>query len=284
MKLVSICLHTVFLIISIPVNAQKNINLTSPDGNISFSFKLVNKAMNYSVAFKQKKLIDNSSLGLQFENDNFGNNLKMSKPTYRDTLEDYDLVVGKTSHVHTHYKEVMIPLEEAVSPFRKINFIVRIFNDGLAFRYQIPEQRNFLSFTLLDENTTFNLTGNPEVHTLFLPNYTSSHEGDYSDLRLSEMIPDTLMDMPALFEFPEKIYMAITEAELVDYAGMYLSKHNNVLVSKLSPLPNQTAIKVKAKLPHNSPWRVMLISDRIGSLIESNIITSLNEPCKLMLC
>jgi len=275
------CLYALFLMIYIPVSAQKKISLTSPDGSISFSFKLVKNSMNYSVAFKQKILIDNSSLGLQFDSDNFANNIKMNKPLYRDTTENYDLVVGKTSHVHTHYKEVMIPLQEYLSPFRKINFIVRIFNDGLAFRYQIPEQKNFSSFILLDENTTFNLTGNPEVHTLFLPNYTSSHEGVYSDIKLNEMQQDTLMDMPALFEFPGKIYMAITEAELVDYAGMYLSKHNNVLISKLSPLPHQTAIKVKAALPHNSPWRVMLISDRIGSLIESNIITSLNEPCKI---
>ena len=275
------CLYALLLVIYFPANAQKNIRLSSPDGNISFSFKLVNKTMNYSVAFKQKKLIDNSFLGLQFDSDNFANNIKIGKPLYRDTTEDYNLVVGKTSHVHTRYKEVTIPLQEYLSPFRKINFIVRIFNDGLAFRYQIPEQKNFSSFVLLDENTTFNLTGNPLVHTLFLPNYTSSHEGDYSNLPLNEINPDTLMDMPTLFEFPGKIFMAITEAELVDYAGMYLSKQNNVLVSKLSPLPHQTAIKVKAALPHNSPWRVMLISDRIGSLIESNIITSLNEPCKI---
>jgi alpha-glucosidase len=75
--------------------------------------------------------------------------------------------------------------------------------------------------------------------------------------------------------------MAITEAELLDYAGMYLSKHSNVLVSKLSPLPHQSSIKVNALLPHFSPWRVMLISDRIGDLVESNIITTLNEPCKI---
>jgi len=59
---------------------------------------------------------------------------------------------------------------------------------------------------------------------------------------------------------------------------MYLIKHNGVLISKLSPLPNQQRIKVKAALPHKSPWRVLLISDRVGALIESNIITSLNEP------
>jgi alpha-glucosidase len=75
--------------------------------------------------------------------------------------------------------------------------------------------------------------------------------------------------------------MAITEAALLDYAGMYLVKHNNRLQSALSPLPGQTNIKVKASLPHNSPWRVLLISDKIGTLIESNILTSLNESCKI---
>src|SRR5439155_20873760 len=113
-----------------------------------------------------------------------------------------------------------------------------------------------------------------------LPNYTSSHEGFYTRLPLNEIKADTLMDMPALFEFPNNIFRAITEAELVDYAGMYLSKHNGVLISKLSPLPNQTAINVNSTLPHNSPWRVLIISNRIGALIESNIITALNEPCQ----
>lgn len=281
MKRLLKCSCIIYLIIALPVIAQKKINLTSPDGHLRFSFKLVNKTMQYSVAFKGKTIIYYSSLGLQFENDNFDNNLRMNKPVYRDTSEDYELMVGKTKQVHTHYKEVKIPLEETVTPYKKINLLVRIFNDGLAFRYEFPEQKNFISFTLLNENTTFKLTGNPKVHTLFLPNYTSSHEGTYSSLPFSEVRPDTLMDMPTLFEFPGNVFMAITEAALLDYAGMYLSKHDNVLLSKLSPLPNQTAIKVKASLPHKSPWRVLLISDRIGALIESNIITSLNEPCKI---
>jgi alpha-glucosidase len=62
---------------------------------------------------------------------------------------------------------------------------------------------------------------------------------------------------------------------------MYLTKKDGILMSKLSPLPDQDEIRVKADLPHKSPWRVMLISDRIGDLFESNIITSLNEPCKI---
>jgi alpha-glucosidase len=235
----------------------------------------------YSVAFKGKNIVDYSSLSLQFDNGNFKNNLKFNKPVFRDTIEKYELVVGKTKHVQAHYKEVVIPLEETISPFKKINIVVRAFDDGLAFRYEFPLQQNRSTYTLLEENTTFKLSGNPTVHALFLPNYTTSFEGLYSTLLLSKVIEDTLMTMPTLFEFPGNTYLAITEAALLDYAGMYLSKHNGVLTSKLSPLPNQTAIKVKATLPHKSPWRVLMISDRVGALIESNIITSLNEPNKI---
>ena len=125
------------------------------------------------------------------------------------------------------------------------------------------------------------VNGDPVAKALILPNYTSSHEGFYTTTPLSKIPADTLMDMPALFEFPGKIYMAITEAALLDYAGMYLSKQDGILTSKLSPLPKQPGVKVKATLPHESPWRVMLISNRIGALQESNILTTLNAPNKI---
>jgi len=89
------------------------------------------------------------------------------------------------------------------------------------------------------------------------------------------------MDLPALFEYPKGVYMAITEANLLDYAGMYLIKHNGILQTSLSPLPHQKEIKAIISLPHNSPWRVMEISDRAGAFIESNILTNLAEPCRI---
>ena len=125
------------------------------------------------------------------------------------------------------------------------------------------------------------LIGNPTARVAFLENFTTSHEHLYSVMPLKDIKNDTLMDMPTLFEFPGKIYMGITEANLVDYAGMSLIKRNGLLSSQLSPLPGQKAIKVKAIIPHHSPWRVMMISDRIGALIESNILTDLSEPCKI---
>ena len=265
-----------FLFLVIKATAQKTITVTSPDKNLVFTFVFAGSKPAYSVAYKKQTLIKNSSLSLQFADSSFTKNSQAGKPIYKDTAEEYDLITGKASHVKASYHEVLIPLQDASK--KKMNIRVKVFDDGVAFRYEFPQQNGWQSYTLLDENTTFNMIGDPVVHSLLFDNYTSSHEGVYQTLPLSKLSADTLLDMPALFQFPNGINMAITEAALVDYAGMYLSKHDGVLMSKLSPLPNQTAIKVKAILPHQTPWRVMLISDRVGALIESNIITTLNEP------
>ena len=257
--------------------------MASPNGRIVFSFTLTKAAPTYRVTFDKAVLIEESSLSLAFESGGvFGPNLDQQKPVTRIIDETYDLVVGKVKTARNHCWEAIIPLAERTGLKRQVNVVVRVFDDGVAFRYEFPTQPNWISYVLTDENTTFRLDQNPTVRALFLPNFTTSHEGVYTTVPLDSIRTDTLMDMPALFEFPNKTYLAITEAALVDYAGMYLTKKSSpagpVLTSHLSPLPGQTVVKVKATLPHQTPWRVLLIGDRAGILIESNIITSLNEP------
>jgi len=211
--------------ISLPVMAQKQVTLKSPDGNILFSLSLTKQKPVYQVSYKGKQLIQNSGLGLAFKDSgNFAAGLKMLKPIYKTGNEQYDLVVGKTKHVNSNYQEVTIPLVESASAKRTINIVVRAFSDGLAFRYEFPQQRNWTAYTLTDENTEFNITGNPQLRILQFDNYTSAHEGLYDKLPFSELKENKLVDLPALFEFPGKVYMAITEANLRDYSGMYLAK------------------------------------------------------------
>ena len=255
--------------------------MSSPYGKIKFSFVLDKNSPVYSVAFNKQTLIQDSPLTLTFDNGAFGENVKINKPVFSTKEETYELIVGKAKHIHSLSKEVIIPLEETVQPFRKINLVVRAFDDGIAFRYEFPKQKGWDSYIMYDEGTTFNLQSNPNVTTLFLPNYQSSHEGKYTVTDYTDMDNKRLMDMPALFSFPNHVYMAITEAAVRDYAGMYLWKENGALLGKLSPKLGQERIKVEASLPHQSPWRVLMISDQIGSLIASNILTNLNEPCKI---
>jgi alpha-glucosidase len=260
--------------------AQKQIKLSSPDGKVSFEYHAGETCCVYDVSYEGKKLIANSGILLTFK-DGPLKNAKTLKPVFRDGVEEYSLIVGKTSRVREEFREVTIPIKEGEAPHRLINIIVRAFDDAIAFRYEFPKQKGWTSLELADEHTSFRMTGNPEVLTLFLPNFTSSHEGLYTRIPLTDIEDDTLMDLPALFMFPENIYLAITEAALVDYAGMYLVKKDGVLQSDFATLPGNRNLIAEAALPHKSPWRVIMIGNRAGDLIESNILTNLNDPLKL---
>ena len=282
MQIKNVCVAFVFLLFPAILSAQKKIILLSPRKEIRFTFNTEHGHPAYSVSYKGKELIAHSVLGLTFAgNDIFGNDIKSGPVKLSNGIDDYALPEGKTSKVYDTYNEAYIPMQEREGKKLLIGLRVRVFNDGIAFRYELPEQNYLHDYVLTDENSTFNITGNPTARVAFLENFTTSHEHRYNLLPLQKIANDTLMDMPALFEFPGKIYMAITEANLLDYAGMSLVKHNGILTSQLTPLPGQSMIKVKATLPHNMPWRVMMISDRIGALIESNILTDLAEPCRI---
>ena len=255
--------------------------LISPNGQITFSIVRDSLSLSYSVSYKSRDLISKSRLMLDFQDNGlFGKDIDVAKPVFRKVDESYNLIVGKNKKIRNQYTEMTVQMAEQMAPYRHINLVVRAFNDGIAFSYDFPKQQNWKSFSLKEENSSFNLTGNPEVLTLFRAGFTTSHEGLYTSLPYDAIHPDTLMDLPALFDF-KGTYMAITEAALSDFAGMYLIKHNGVLCSKLSPLPGGNGVRVTGDLPHKSPWRVMLISDRLGDLFESNILTNLNEPCKI---
>lgn len=262
--------------------SAKQITISSPDKQIKFSIGTDASGLFYSVNYRGEQIVAKSPLKISFvQGGAFGAGLKTGAVKTDHLQEDYQLIIGKASKIHSDCNRLLLPVQETGGLHRKLTIEVRIFNDGAAFRYVIPEWEGNKQVQITDETDAFNLTNNPRELVLFRQNYTTSHEGIYDRLPLQNIKPDTLMDMPALFEYPNGTYVAITEAALRDYAGMYLIKHNGVLQSALSPLPHQTALKVKATLPHNSPWRVMMISNRVGALIESNILTNLNEPCAI---
>ncbi len=295
--------------------------LHSPDGRIRFLFGLTDSCPVYSVWYANAPLIVASPLTLVFRESVFGPNLKLHPPIHRAGLDEYTLSIGKNSSVHDRFNESTIPLQERRGRHRRLTLVVRLYNDGLAFHWLFPRQAQWTSYELLAENTGFRVAGDPLVQASFLPNYTTSHEGRYTRLPFSAIKSDSLMDAPVFLEYREGIYMAITEARLVDYAGMYLMKDKGLLRSELSPLPAtagppaatgspagiaaitnpgpaaidadksipvsvQTAaaskaVRVKAILPHRTPWRVLFIGPRPGAFLESNLLTDLNDPCAI---
>jgi alpha-glucosidase len=311
----------------VSVCSGKDLDVYSPDGKIRFAFQLTASGPTYSVWYANTPLIVASPLTLVFRgsaNDSrgsanasgrseksvnasrqwvFGPGVHMLDPVYREGQDEYTLPIGKNSSVHDRFNESIIPLEEPQGRRRKLVLVVRLYDDGVAFHWVFPRQLHWISYELLAENTGFRLAGDPLVQASFLPNYTSSHEGRYTRLPFSAIKSDSLMDAPVFLEFPGGLYMAITEARLVDYAGMYLMKDKGLLRSELSPLPTNPgpaaidadknipvsvgaaavsgAIRVKAVLPHRTPWRVLFIGPRPGAFLESNLLTDLNDPCAI---
>ena len=261
--------------------AQRNVVLNSPDKKIACTINAGKNGVRYKVAFNKKVVIDFSSLSLEFKDGFTLNNTNALRPLFKDSLEIYNLITGRSAHVESHYREVIIPLQDKNNKFRIVNIIFRAFNDGIAFRYQITSRDTSGSFVISNETNEFRLTDNPKTKALLLPGFTSSHEGFYTTALLNDIPSDTLIDMPALFGFPSGSYIAITEAALLDYAGTYLTKKNSILQSVLSPLPSDRTIKVKAKYPHVSPWRVIMVSANVGDFLETNILTTLSPPQRL---
>src|SRR5665811_161805 len=157
MKKIQIYIFSFLSILSSVCFAQKQVKLKSPDGNIVFSFKLTDKSPLYRVYFNGKILVDDSELSLSFEDTgNFGEGLTMQKPSFRKVDENYELIIGKSSKIRNHYNEMTVPLVEPNGTKRKINVTVRVFDDGIGFRYEFPKQKQWQSYVMTNENSSFN--------------------------------------------------------------------------------------------------------------------------------
>lgn len=271
----------VFFFCSVFVSAQQKVTVSSPDGKLKFSMEVSPDAFSYKVDYKKQPLVTKSLLGFDLDSGEFSSGLQVGKVHRKSIDENYTLLIGKVSTARNHCNEVTVPLQEPASK-RKVNLIVRAFNDGIAFRYEFPKQEGWNAYVMYDEKTQFNLTGNPKALLMYLPGYANTHENVYEHVTYDKIASQRLIEMPVTFEFGNKTFASITEAAVRDYAGMYLVKEENKLVGKLSPCLGQEKIKVEiTSFPHCTPWRVISVADRIGALLETTILTSLNEPCKL---
>src|SRR6266511_4065477 len=174
--------------------AQKEVLLISPNGNIVFTLKTNEDVPVYSVSFKKNILIGTSVLNLDIEGMGMLQKAFVSKPpVFNEVNEIYKLIVGKASTVNNHYKQAIISIKDKANENYQFDLEVRVFNDGVAFRYSWPKQKEHSSFTLLEEQTQFRFTADPIVKALLLPNFTTSHEGLYTTTLLSKIKEDTLM-------------------------------------------------------------------------------------------
>jgi alpha-glucosidase len=255
--------------------------IRSPDGRneIQFHVSSAEPSVQYLVQRNGKLLVEPSALDLRLAKlGALANGSAIESVAERSIDELSTVPWGKASQIHDHCNVVTVKLKSGSGIEWHVE--LRAFNDGVALRYGLPQQEKLSEFTIEGEFTEFRLAKNSQLLFLPLPSFTSSHEGLYQRSALSELPRNQLCGVPLLAVWPDGTAAAITEARLRDYAGMYLERDDEkdaCLWSRLSPLPGQTAC-VTADTPHWSPWRVLLLGDHAGKLIESTLLECLNEP------
>jgi alpha-glucosidase len=258
--------------------------LHSPDGRLSVQIQMPPSASSEtprcSATFRGKTILHDCRLSLEVAN---GGDLLAGVRVLNESSRSADdrvrVLFGKVDYARDRYRETRFSLENP--QHWHVEVVFRCYNDALAFRYEVPKQSGKERLTVTEEGTSFVLSGNPSAYVQYLENYRTSHEHNVTSTFLRDVKPDTLLDLPVTFAWEDGTNVAITEGALRRYAGMSLMRPANAagktdLVCRLTPRSDGT--KVVRGLPMETPWRVVMVGDRAGALLESNVLYCLNAP------
>jgi alpha-glucosidase len=262
--------------------------LASPDGQLSVSIAVKSKLepsppghrLYYSLSFRGRNVLLDSSIGLDFVNQPpLAEGLAIGKIERRSVNEAWQRVWGKRSRVTNHYNELTLTLQEVAAAKRNLLVVFRAYDDGVAFRYELPEAWG--DFELSAERSTFAFAGNPRVWAADYGGFESSQESEFIEQTVADLRPSQVYGCPLLVRLAPTLWAAVTEADLTDWAGMHLSRRageRSEIVTALAPHPDEPAVAVRSTAPRSSPWRVVMVGGRPGDFIESDLLQNLNEP------
>lgn len=270
--------HFVFLMsicLAFGVFANEKFVIESPNGLIKLTFSVNKGIAQYQVSYDSIELIKPSRLGFKFQSQaNMLTNFVVESSDISEVNAPWQKVWGQSKTVENHYRQLKVVLSESVEFPRQLSLYFRIFDDGLGFRYEFPEQESLSVFAITSEETEFALTDN--YTTWWTPADYDSYEHLYQKTPLSQV---KAVNTPITMKSKNGVFLSIHEAALTDYAGMTLIKKNGQALRLTSDLVSwPDGIKVKGKTPFKTPWRTIQIAKRAGDLIGSNLIENLNEP------
>jgi alpha-glucosidase len=258
----------------------------SPSGQTEIRISDENGQANFSLKFKGQTLVAPSPLGLVLDKGGLlSRDLKVASVSTRKVDETYELVVGKTRTVRDRYAETTVEFLEAGGLQRRLKVIVRAYDDGVAFRYVLPDQPNLAGVAVRGEETKFEIAGDDRCWALNLGRFGTSHEGEYDPIPARSFRASALYELPVVCQTKSAAY-AIAEADLKNWAGLYLTGREDGgsgLQAKLSPRLDEPAKAVLTRIGTEtvSSWRVVMVGDTPGDLVGSNLMTSLNPPTAL---
>ncbi len=276
------------------MNAQE---LKSPNGNFKMIFALENDGTpTYQLFMKNKEIIKKSKLGLELQKDKKSllNDFKLVNEVRNTFDETWNTVWGEETEIRNHYNELALTLKQNETE-RQVIIRFRLFNDGLGFRYEFPEQKNLTYFVVKEERTEFAMTGD---HTAFwIPGDYDTQEYDFTESKLTEIrklfrgavsenasqkqFSDTGVQTSLMLKTADGIYINIHEAALINYSCMHLNLDDKNLVFQSHLTPDAKGNKGHLQAPCVSPWRTIIASSDARDILASRMTLNLNEPCKI---
>jgi len=279
-------LTLLFLIITTVISA-KEYQISSPDGKNKVTVS-VDKEIKYSVQYDNLSVIKPSTVSFTFKQaPPLGNDMEVVSDKKVSFDETWRPVLKRFESIRNNYNGLILEMKEKRYPARLMNLEFRVFNDGTAFRTEFPEQQFNHEFVIAEELSQFNFTSNHTCWAVNYGSYTTSQEVEHFERKISDITTEMVIGLPITFKVDEKCYAAITEADIENYAGMYLKLNQKAgdfsLRTALSPRKGQQedGDKVVFKTPHKTPWRVIMIGETPGKLVESEIVQNLNDPCEI---
>ena len=278
------------------VNIVFSQNVSSPSKKISVNFKLTATGQpSYSVNYANKAVISESTLGIKLKGKPaLDANFAIDSVKNSSFNESWKPVLGEQANIVNHYNEIVIALSQKETHV-KMNIIFRVFDEGVAFRYDFPKQAALNYFIISDEVSQFNLTENHKV--FWLPGDFDSQEYVYNETPFSDINTQkidlnngigvksiagkSVVQSPLMMKSPSGLYLNIFEAAVVNYPVMHLDAEvdNYKLTSHL--VPNAIGDKAYLQAPCASPWRTIMVSNDARDIVGSKMILNLNEPCKI---
>lgn len=296
-------LQGLLLLVAIPLLVFAD-EVKSPNGNIVVNFNVDGGVPTYQVTYKQKAVVKPSHLGLQLLKSKYASagdketdlmdGFTVTDAQQSSFDETWQPVWGENSDIRNHYNELAVTLHQNATD-RNIIIRFRVYDDGIGFRYEFPQQKNLNYFVIKEENTQFAMDGD---HIAFwIPGDYDTQEFDYTTSRLSQIrnlsqkawttnasetfISPTAVQTSLQMKTDNGLYINIHEAELVNYSLMSLVLDDKKMIFESCLTPDAQGAKGYMQTPCQSPWRTVKVSDDARDMLLSNLTLNLNEPCSL---
>lgn len=274
------------------VSAQ---TIHSPNGNLEMTFALKNGTPTYTLSCKNRPVVLESKLGVDLiEGTDLMDGFTVSKSETSTFDETWSPVWGEVKDIRNHYNELAVTLEQKSPKPRFIVLRFRLFNDGLGFRYEYPDQENISYINIKEEKSQFAMAGDHKA--FWLPGDYDTQEYSTVTSKLSEIrgkmkdaitpnssqtpFSPTGVQTPLMLKSDDGLYINIHEAALIDYATLHLNLDDKNMVFESWLNPDANGVKGYLQTPTTSPWRTIIVSDDARDILASKTILNLNEPTK----